>query len=32
LGDTRRREFGGSLDVLGVAEERRWILDNLYVS
>ncbi|KAH9988025.1 putative deacetylase LmbE-like domain-containing protein [Russula vinacea] len=28
LGDTRRREFGGSLDVLGVAEERRWILDN----
>jgi N-acetylglucosaminylphosphatidylinositol deacetylase len=27
LGDIRRRELGDSLDVLGVAEERRWILD-----
>jgi hypothetical protein len=32
LGDIRRREFGDSLDVLGVAEDRRWVLDKLYVS
>jgi len=29
LGDTRRRELGESLDVLGVAENKRWILDKL---
>ncbi|KAF8496418.1 LmbE-like protein [Russula emetica] len=27
LGDIRRRELGDSLDILGVAEDRRWILD-----
>jgi N-acetylglucosaminylphosphatidylinositol deacetylase len=27
LGDTRRRELAGSLDVLGVTEGRRWVLD-----
>ena len=32
LGDIRRREFGDSLDVLGVTEDRRWILDKSYVS
>lgn len=32
LGDIRRRELGDSLDVLGVAEDRRWILDEAYVS
>lgn len=32
LGDIRRRELGDSLDILGVAEERRWILDKLYVT
>ena len=32
LGDIRRRELGDSLDTLGVAEDRRWILDKSYVS
>jgi N-acetylglucosaminylphosphatidylinositol deacetylase len=32
LGDTRRRELGDSLDILGVSEDRRWILDKSYVS
>jgi len=32
LGDTRRRELGESLDVLGVVEDKRWVLDKLYVS
>jgi N-acetylglucosaminylphosphatidylinositol deacetylase len=32
LGDIRRRELEASLDVLGVTEDRRWILDKLYVS
>jgi N-acetylglucosaminylphosphatidylinositol deacetylase len=32
LGDIRRRELGDSLDILGVAEDRRWILDKSYVS
>ncbi len=32
LGNIRRRELGDSLDVLGVAEDRRWILDRSYVS
>ncbi len=32
LGDIRRRELEDSLDVLGVAEDRRWILDKSYVS
>jgi len=27
LGDIRKQELKGSLDVLGVAEERRWVLD-----
>lgn len=27
LGDIRRRELGDSLDILGVAEDQRWILD-----
>lgn len=27
LGDIRRRELGDSLDVLGVPEDRRWVLD-----
>ncbi|KAI5888694.1 LmbE-like protein [Schizophyllum commune H4-8] len=28
LGDVRRREFGESLDALGVPEKRRWVLDD----
>ncbi|TRM60422.1 putative deacetylase LmbE-like domain-containing protein [Schizophyllum amplum] len=28
LGSMRRREFGASLDALGVPERRRWVLDN----
>jgi N-acetylglucosaminylphosphatidylinositol deacetylase len=32
LGEIRRRELGDSLDILGVAEDRRWILDKSYVS
>lgn len=32
LGDIRRRELGDSLDILGVAEDRRWVLDKPYVS
>jgi N-acetylglucosaminylphosphatidylinositol deacetylase len=32
LGDIRRRELEESLDVLGVAEDKRWVLDKLYVS
>jgi N-acetylglucosaminylphosphatidylinositol deacetylase len=32
LGDVRRRELGDSLDILGVAEDRRWVLDKSYVS
>jgi N-acetylglucosaminylphosphatidylinositol deacetylase len=32
LGNIRRREFGDSLDLLGVTEDRRWILDKSYVS
>ena len=32
LGDIRRRELEDSLDVLGVAEDRRWVLDKSYVS
>ena len=31
LGDIRRRELGDSLDVLGVTEDRRWVLDKSYV-
>jgi N-acetylglucosaminylphosphatidylinositol deacetylase len=31
LGNIRRRELGDSLDVLGVAEDKRWVLDKLYV-
>ena len=31
LGDIRSREIGDSLDVLGVTEDRRWILDKSYV-
>ncbi|KAI1788649.1 LmbE-like protein [Ganoderma leucocontextum] len=27
LGDTRRRELAGSLDVLGIGEGRRWVID-----
>ena len=27
LGDIRRRELAGSLDILGVTEGRRWVLD-----
>jgi N-acetylglucosaminylphosphatidylinositol deacetylase len=27
LGDIRRRELGDSFDILGVAEDQRWILD-----
>lgn len=27
LGEIRRRELGDSLDILGVAENRRWIID-----
>jgi hypothetical protein len=32
LGDIRRRELGDSLDILGVTEDRRWVLDKSYVS
>ena len=32
LGNIRRDELGDSLDILGVAEDRRWILDKSYVS
>jgi len=32
LGDIRRRELGDSLDILGVTEDRRWILDKSYVT
>jgi N-acetylglucosaminylphosphatidylinositol deacetylase len=32
LGNTRRDELGESLDVLGVAENKRWVLDKVYVS
>jgi N-acetylglucosaminylphosphatidylinositol deacetylase len=32
LGDIRRRELEDSLDILGVAEDRRWVLDKSYVS
>ena len=32
LGDTRRRELGDSLDVLGVAKDKRWVLDKLCAS
>jgi hypothetical protein len=32
LGDIRRGELGDSLNILGVAEDRRWILDKSYVS
>ncbi|KLO09846.1 LmbE-like protein [Schizopora paradoxa] len=28
LGDIRKQELGASLDVLGVAEDRRWVLDS----
>lgn len=31
LGDLRKRELGDSLDILGVADDRRWILDKSYV-
>ena len=27
LGETRRRELEGSLDVLGIGEGRRWVID-----
>jgi N-acetylglucosaminylphosphatidylinositol deacetylase len=32
LGDIRRRELADSLDVLGVAKDKRWVLDKLYAS
>jgi N-acetylglucosaminylphosphatidylinositol deacetylase len=32
LGEVRRREFEGSLDVIGVAKDKRWILDEPYVT
>lgn len=32
LGDIRRRELGDSLDILGMAEDRRWIIDKPYVA
>ena len=32
LGDTRREELGRSLDVLGVGEGKRWVVDHPYVS
>jgi hypothetical protein len=32
LGNIRRGELGDSLNILGVAEDRRWILDKPYVS
>ena len=32
LGEIRRRELEDSLDILGVAEDRRWIIDKSYVS
>ncbi len=31
LGNIRKQELKGSLDVLGVAEERRWVLDRPFV-
>jgi N-acetylglucosaminylphosphatidylinositol deacetylase len=31
LGDIRRRELGDSLDVIGVAKDKRWVLDKQYV-
>lgn len=31
LGDTRQQELNASLDVLGVAEDRRWVLDSPFV-
>jgi N-acetylglucosaminylphosphatidylinositol deacetylase len=30
LGDIRSRELGDSLDVLGVAKDKRWVLDKSY--
>ena len=32
LGDIRRRELSDSLDVLGVAKDKRYVLDKLYAS
>jgi N-acetylglucosaminylphosphatidylinositol deacetylase len=32
VGDVRRRELGDSFDILGVDEDKRWILDRSYVS
>jgi N-acetylglucosaminylphosphatidylinositol deacetylase len=32
LGEVRRRELEDSLDVIGVAKEKRWILDEPYVT
>lgn len=31
LGNLRQRELHGSLDVLGVSPDRRWIIDHPYV-